>query len=151
MSRKDDIQQGTITGGSKRKLNRDIFAFAFFLVLSFAFWYLNSLSKDLEADIRYPLVINNIPKDKVPENAIPERLNLVFAGPGYSILKQKLTGVNDPLIIDFQKNAVRASRNGKNQKYYIATSGLIKNFNNQLKSDCKIVSLKPDTIFITFK
>lgn len=151
MDQKDDIRTETISGGKKKQLNRDFLAFLFFLLLAFVFWYLNSLGKDIEADIRYPLVINNIPKDRTPETGVPDRLNLVLSGPGYSILKQKLTGVKDPLTIDFTKNAIRASRNGKTQKYFIATSGLIRNLNTQLGSDCKILSLKPDTIFITLR
>ena len=151
MDQKDDIHSAPVPNGAKNRLNREIVAFVFFLCLSFAFWYLNSLSKDLEAEVRYPLVINNLPKEKVPDAGIPSRLNLVLSGPGYSILGQKLKGVNYPLTIDFSKNAVRSSRNGKTQKYYVAISGLIKDFNTQIKSDCKIVSMKPDTIFITLK
>ena len=46
-------------------INRDVVVFAFFLFLSFGFWYLNSLGKEIEADIRYPVKYINIPKDRV--------------------------------------------------------------------------------------
>ena len=45
-------------------INRDVVVFAFFLFLSFGFWYLNSLGKEMEADIKYPVKYINIPKDR---------------------------------------------------------------------------------------
>ena len=149
MHRKDDIRSNSDRKKVSKFLNRNIFAFAFFLVLSFFFWYLNGLSKDIEAEIKYPVVFKNFPKEKVSATVLPEKLSIVLAGPGYSILKQKLGGTKIPLEIDFSKSAIKTSRTGKSQKYFIASSGLIKNFNSQLKSDCKIILLKPDTIFIT--
>ena len=42
-----------LTKKKVRIINRDVGVFAFFLVLSFLLWYLNSLGKENEAGIKY--------------------------------------------------------------------------------------------------
>jgi len=52
-------------GSFRRKGNghdRDIVIFGFFLLLSFIFWYLNSLEKEVEYSIRYPVRYVNLPE-----------------------------------------------------------------------------------------
>ena len=41
---------------SEKFLNRELPVFAFFLLLSFVFWYLNELSKELQGSINYPVL-----------------------------------------------------------------------------------------------
>jgi hypothetical protein len=36
-------------------VHRDVIVYAFCLILSFVFWYLNSLGKDFETGIKYPV------------------------------------------------------------------------------------------------
>ena len=45
--------------------------FAFFLFLSFGLWYINSLGKEVEADIKYPVKYINIPKDRTIAEETP--------------------------------------------------------------------------------
>jgi len=131
--------------------NRNFIVFAFFLLLSFIFWYLNSLGKDLDTSIRYPVRYTNMPKDKGVAEDLPSRVYLYLSGPGYSILRMKVTGNNTPLTIDFAKVSYRPTRNRGSTEYYILTSGLIQNLNSQIKSECRITSIKPDTLFFSFK
>jgi len=131
--------------------NRNFIVFAFFLLLSFIFWYLNSLGKDLDTSIRYPVRYTNMPKDKGVAEDLPSRVYLYLNGSGYSILRMKVTGNNSPLTIDFSKLNYRPTRNRGSTEYYILTSGLIQNLNSQIKSECRITSIKPDTLFFSFK
>ncbi len=131
--------------------NRNFMVFAFFLLLSFIFWYLNSLGKNLDTNIRYPVRYTNMPKDIAEAEDLPSRVYLYLTGPGYSILQMKVTGNNSPLTIDFSKVSYRPARNGNPADYYIVTSGLIQNLNSQIKSECRITSIKPDTIFFSLK
>jgi hypothetical protein len=132
-----------------KAINRDIAVFAFFLFLSFVFWYLNSLGKENEAGIRYLVKFTNIPKERIIISEQPEDLNLFLKGPGYSILKLEILGKKPPLIIDISKVSYKRYPGDKELNYYIVTSGLIRSFNVQIRSGCEITSIKPDTLFFT--
>lgn len=131
-------------------INSDVVVFAFFLLLSFTLWYLNSLGKEAEADIRYTVRYINIPKGRVLPEEEPSRINLSLKGPGYSILKLKYPGKKTPITIDLAKVTYIKVPESKASDYYILTSGLTKNFAVQLRSGCDVISIKPDTLFLTF-
>jgi hypothetical protein len=130
-------------------ISKDGLVFIFFLILSFVFWYLNSLGKEIESGIRYPVKFVNLPREKVINNESPVRLNLFIKGPGYAILKLKMSGIRTPLEIDFSKVSYKRIPDSKAMDYFIVTSGLAKSFSVQLRSGCEIVSIKPDTLFFT--
>lgn len=129
-------------------INRDIAVFAFFLFLSFILWYLNSLGKEIEAGIIYPVKYTNIPRERIITGEQPNDLDLFLKGPGYSILKLKISG-KKTLIIDISKVNYKRAPGEKALNYYIVTSGLTKSLNVQIRSGCEITSIKPDTIFFT--
>ena len=146
-------ENGIRTGNLKKKgvsvINRDVMVFAFFLLLSFVFWYLNSLGKEIEAGIRYPAKFINLPKTRVINDNTPVKLNLYLKGPGYSILKLKLSGNKTPVKIDISQVSYKRVSGSKTQDYFIVTSGLAKSLSVQLRSGCEITSIKPDTLFFT--
>jgi hypothetical protein len=148
---KDGIASQNLPKKERATIKSNVLVFAFFLFLSFVFWYLNSLGKELETDIRYPVKYANLPKDRVLSANFPSRLNLILKGPGYSILQLKLTGRSSPAVIDFSKVGYKRVSDRESNGYYILTSGLIPSFNKQLKSVCKVTSVKPDTIFFSFR
>jgi hypothetical protein len=125
--------------------------FAFFLFISFIFWYLNSLGKNLEAEIRYPVRYISIPKGMVLSEELPEKLYLNLLGPGYSIFKLKYSGNRTPAIIDISKVGYKRVKGSSRSGYFMVTSGLVKNLSAQLKTECKILSIKPDTLFFSFE
>lgn len=124
--------------------------FSVFFFLSFIFWYLNSLGKAIQSDIKYPVKFINVPKDRELALA-PTRLNLFLQGTGFSMLRLKISGNSDPAIIDLSKVPYKSVRNNKSTDFYLITSGLVQNFNVQLKPECRITSVKPDTLFFSFK
>jgi hypothetical protein len=132
-----------------RMTNRDIAVFAFFLFLSFIFWYFNSLGKENEAGIKYQVKYTNIPEEKIITSEQPTDLNIFLKGPGYSILKLKISGKKEPLIIDLSKVSYKRTPGYKGLNYYIVSSGLTKNLNLQIRSGCEITSIKPDTLFFS--
>jgi hypothetical protein len=151
VNKKDATQSGNLSGKGLKPINRNILVFAFFLLLSFVFWYLNSLGKEIETNVRYPVTYKNIPGNRTLAGEIPPRLNLLLKGHGYSILRLKISGTGTPIVIDFSKVSYKRIQNSKAGDYYLVTSGLIQNFNSQLKSEGKITSIKPDTLFFLFK
>lgn len=130
-------------------IKRDVLVFAFFLLLSFVFWYLNSLGKEIEAGIRFPVRYINLPGDRVILEETKVRLNLWLKGPGYSILKLKVSGKRIPVLIDISKVNYKKVPGSKALNYFILTSGLTKSLTIQLRSGCEITSIKPDTLFFT--
>lgn len=142
-----------MTAEEKRKkrsiLNRELPVFAFFLLLSFVFWYLNELGKELEGTINYPVRYINPPKDRIITGDLPDKLEMDLRGPGYSILKMKLSGSRAPVVIDFTRVAPKRIP-GTTPHYYLVTSGLIQNFSKQLHADFEIISIHPDTLFFGY-
>lgn len=132
-------------------INRDVVVFAFFLFLSFVLWYLNSLGKENEAAIWYPVKYTNLPKERIITADPKTRLNIFLKGPGSSILKLKLSGRKIPVTIDISKVNYKRVSGSVEPDYFIVTSGLIKSFNVQLRSGCEITSIKPDTLFFTLE
>ena len=132
-------------------INSDVVVFAFFLLLSFTLWYLNSLGKEAEADIKYTVRYINIPDGRVLPDDAPARISLSIKGPGYSILKLKYPGKKTPVIIDLAKVTYKKVPESKAPDYYIITSGLAKSFTLQLRSGCEVISIKPDTLFLSFE
>jgi hypothetical protein len=140
-----------ISGKGVRSFNTDLLVFAFFLLLSFIFWYLNSLRKEIEVDLRYPVKYINVPRDRNVSSEMPEKLTLNLKGPGYSIIKLKISGNRAPLVIDFSKVTWKRVPESKTPDYFIVSNGLVAIFSRQLRSDFQIVSVKPDTLFFTLQ
>jgi hypothetical protein len=133
-----------------RVIIRDNLVFIFFLFISFTLWYLNYLEKDIEASISYPVRYINPPRDRVLNRGLPDKLNIDLKGPGYSILKLKLSGNRAPVVVDLSKVSYRRLPGSKPQSFYLISSGLIRSFTTQLRTDCEISTVKPDTIFFVF-
>lgn len=145
------IWLNSYTGKGKDGINKDLIIFAFFLFLSFTFWFLNSLGKVIETDIRYPVRYANIPRERVLVEDLPaRRLTLFLKGPGYSILKLKMSGNRTPVILDISDINYRRVPGSSTLSYYIITSGLIPKLTSQLRAECQITSIKPDSLFFTF-
>jgi len=137
------------SGGGR--INRDVLVFTFFLFLSFIFWYLNSLGKDVEAGIKYHIKYTNLPKERLIVDDSQARLILYLKGTGFSILKLKLSVNKTPVDIDISKVNYKRMPGSRNPDYFIITSGLAKSLTLQLRSGCEITSIKPDTLFFTLE
>lgn len=134
----------------KEGINRNVATFIFFLILSFALWYINSLGKDSEADIHVNISFINVPKGLTISDNAPSRVDLTVKGPGFSILKHKFPLTQNTLVIDLSATVYKRVPESKSLDYYIISSGLVKPFSVQLRSDCSVVSLKKDTLFLSF-
>jgi|WetSurMetagenome_2_1015567.scaffolds.fasta_scaffold30775_3 hypothetical protein len=133
----------------KNNLNKEVFIFVFFLFLSSLFWYLNELGKDVDTTIQYPVRYINPPKGRVLTGNLPDRISMELQGPGYSILKMKLSGSRAPVVVDFSKITPKRVP-GKQSSYYLVFSSLTESFSRQLHADFTISAIKPDTIFYGF-
>ena len=107
------------------------------------------MGKEIESEVKYPVRYINLPKERVLTEGLPARLDLNLKGPGYSILKLKLSGNRAPLILDISTINYRRVPGSKTLDYYILTSGLILGVNNQLGPNAKLLSISPDTLFFS--
>lgn len=130
-------------------INRDVGIFAFFLFLAFIFWYLNSLGKETEAEIKFSVKYTGIPNDRSIRDESGTFLNLFLKGRGSSILKLKLSGNKAPVAVDLSKVSYKRMPGSKELNYFIITSGLSKSLAVQLGSVFEVTSVKPDTLFFT--
>jgi hypothetical protein len=133
-----------------RGIDKDTLIFCFFLLLSFVFWYLNTLGKDTNYNIRYPVRYINLPEERVLAEDLPSRLDIYLKGPGYSILKLKLSGNRAPLVLDISSVNYKRVPGSRTLSYYAVTSALIPKLKNQLRAECEITTIKPDTLFFEF-
>jgi hypothetical protein len=146
---KKSITTSKFSGKGARLFNDDLLIFAFFLLLSFIFWYLNSLRKEIEVDLNYPVKYVNIPRERTLGGKMPNKLLFNLKGPGYSIIKLKISGNRAPVLIDFSNVTWKKVPGTGDPEYFILSNGLIPNFSRQLRSEFQIISVKPDTLFFT--
>jgi hypothetical protein len=146
---KDEKQPGSLKSKRGGTINRDLAGFAFFLFISFVFWYLNFLGKDMESSVSYPVIYAKVPANRTLISQKTEHMNLSLKGTGFSIIKLKVKGTTDPLSIDLSKANYKRVNGSREMNYYILTSGLSRILALQLSSDCEIISVKPDTLFFT--
>jgi hypothetical protein len=148
---RDGTRNSNLSGKGLTRINRNLLIFTFFLLLSFVFWYLNSLSKEVDTVIKYPVTYTNIPEGKTVAGNLSSKLSLVLKGYGYSILRLKITANGNPVAIDLSGVSYNHSDDGDSSDYYIITAPLITTINVQLLSECKVMSVKPDTLFFSLK
>ncbi|MCD4769034.1 MAG: hypothetical protein K8R35_02560 [Bacteroidales bacterium] len=146
---KDNLTQ-KINGYKKRLVTREVAVFSFFLLLSFIFWFLNALSKDISGKTDYPVRYINFPEERVLVNELPDHLRLTLNGAGYSLLKKKLGGGKSPLVVDIEKVSKVVTGNNENYRFYLLTYGLRESFSRQIRADFEISYVNPDTIFFEF-
>ncbi len=130
----------------KKRNKGNLFQFAIFLFLSFIFWYLSELGENFTVDVRYPIAFENTP-DAFDSEHMPQRVNLDLEGRGFSMMKFKMSGKANPYVINFNQIHYSKSSVGQKGDYFILTSRLVTPMTEQLKPPCKIVSVKPDTLF----
>lgn len=133
----------------KRVSQSDIIIFTVFFVLTFIFWYLSALRKEIKADVKYPIEYHNTPSNFDSDEML-HRMELHLEGTGSSMMKLKKNGRENPIIIDFDKNAYYYIPNKETdgvETYYLLTSEMLVTVTEQLKATCKISYLKPDTLF----
>lgn len=149
MSQEDrrEIWRARISEIRKRIFRREVAVFSFFLLLASIFWFLNALSKDIEGRISYPVRYINFPEGWTLVNELPDHLELTVEGPGYSIVQTKLGGQRGSKIIDLDLVSREVQEDSDKLKFYILSFNLRNLLSSQLRSDFRISSLSPDTIF----
>lgn len=134
----------------KRLFNRNVAVFSFFLLLSFIFWFINALSKNITGTINFPVRYVNFPEDLALVNELPDKLTLEIEGPGYPVLKTKISGNKTPLVIDVNNSGLSVRGNETELEFFISSYNLRETFIRQIRSDFGIISVSPETLNFVF-
>ncbi|HUS87541.1 MAG TPA: hypothetical protein VMW76_09895 [Bacteroidales bacterium] len=152
MSQEDkfNISETWFANLRSRIINRNVGIFTFFLLLAFVFWFLNALSKDMTGRIKYPVRYTDFPKEMALLNELPQELDLTLEGPGYSILKTRLSGNKPPVIIDVSDMNYTMVEDGSRFRLFVLTYGLRDMIKRQMRAEFDITEINPDTITFEF-
>ena len=139
-----------LLGLRKQLFSRNVAVFLFFLILSFLFWFLNNISKDMTGRINYPVRYINFPEERALVNELPDKLELTLNGPGKSIIMTKLGGNKTPIIIDIARVNYNIVQDDDKYRFFILSYSLREMFARQLRAEYEISSISPDTLYFEF-
>jgi len=134
----------------RTRLDRNFLMFLFFVFIAAIFWLLNELNKDSITDISYPVKYTNLPGQKILVNDLPSKLAIKIQGPGYTLLKYKMSPRFIPLNLDMRSYFLRQKPGASDDEQYVLTRDLINRFERRLDGVTSIIEILPDTLFFRF-
>jgi len=128
------------------KFNQNILIFGFFLIISFLFWFFNSLSNEYDTELTIPIEYTHISDNKLVPDAQSNELKVKITAIGYKIVNYK-TSSFDSVIVDLNRFKPKLVLGLTNRKYYILTQRVKEQLVNSLGSEVKLNVITPDTLF----
>ena len=123
-----------------REKGRDMLVFAFFLVVSSGFWLLQKLDDTIEADIKVPLELVNVPNGIIITSPLPEEVTVTVRDRGTNLLNymQSNDGI-DPIRLDYAiyDNGAVAG------KASVSATDVQRAFLQQMNSSVEVVRMHP--------
>jgi len=125
----------------KIRLNKRVYMFLFFLVISIILWLLIKLRYEYVSTITYKVNLSELPETKVALTSDSLTVTLRVKALGYNLLRYKLFKYYKPLSISAQgADFVKGN-------YYVVLSGQLDNFTSQLGADFTLLEVSPDTLY----
>ena len=121
-----------------------------FLLIAITIWYLNALSEDYTAEIKFSVKYTDLPDDKVLANMPPDRLFLTINAQGFTLLKYRFRPIFYPIAIEASYNTLRRKNNSTQGEFYIAPNLIHPRISSQLGSDVELRNVAPDTLNFVF-
>lgn len=128
----------------KKMWNRQTLVFLFFLVLSSAFWLLQTFNEVYEQEIEVEIEVKDVPQGVVLTNEVPGSIKAVVRDRGVVLLGYKYGEKQPRLVVD----ATGFTRS--EGRFRLAGSELVRAVRQQLSASTEIVSLRPDTLNIYY-
>ncbi|MBT3611593.1 MAG: YbbR-like domain-containing protein [Flavobacteriales bacterium] len=91
--------------------NKKLSTYAFFLFISFSFWFVSMLSKQHETSLKVPLIYSNLPADKLVADPVSNFVEVRVKAPGFSILFYNLFNFSK-LSLDIDKANTKPNKDG---------------------------------------
>lgn len=120
--------------------SREFLIFLFFFVIASAFWLLQTLNSDYEAEFSIPVRLKDVPNNVVLTSEPPSELRIKVKDKGTVLLNYMLGKSFFPVNLDFD------NYRGKNNHVRIYASEFEKKILNQLNASTHLLSVKPDTL-----
>lgn len=120
--------------------SREFFVFLFFFLIAGAFWLLQTLNSDYEAEFSIPIRLKNVPNNVVLTSEPPSELHIKVKDKGTVLLNYMLGKSFFPVNLDF------GDYHGRNNHVRIYSSEFEKKILSQLNASTHLLSVKPDTL-----
>ncbi|MBN1650610.1 MAG: hypothetical protein JW857_04735 [Bacteroidales bacterium] len=120
------------------------------LLIASGLWLLIKLSGDFQTNQQVRLEFTNFPVDKVLINKPDSLLQVKTDNNGFDALRQYLFNRNKTITIDLSR-AKHLDINSKVQKYYILSSSLYNEIEEEFKTAEQILNIEPDSILLLFE
>ena len=140
----------TIKQDDKIAFKKKALIFGFFLVVSTAFWFINTLSDYYSTEISYPIVYQNFPKQKVNIGNPSSYLKIKVRALGYIILRYSLSSKYIPITFNVNSFSMKRLPGNDSSVFYIQTQYTRDYIAKQLSSEFEIIDIKPDTLYFRF-
>ncbi len=128
------------------RLGKNLSVFLICLCLTTVFWLLNAFTKDYSTELNFPLRYENVPKNQVIVNDLPEFLTVEVNGFGFKLLSFYLFGSLDSLSVDYNSGIKKFRTDG--DLSIIPKSRLKELADSEIPSDIKIESINLDSLRI---
>jgi len=132
----------------KFRINKNAIVFAFFLLLSVVFWFLNALGKEYTTEINYPITFANLSDNQAFIGKVPNTVRLKVGGLGFTLLQYKFSYALLPFIVDLQNNKPARLKAGDKYSFFLHSQELNSQFANHLGSELRLYSIITDTLFL---
>lgn len=119
---------------------KECLVFLFFVLVSFAFWMLQTLDDVYQTEFKVPLRLKNVPKEVVLTSELPNEVRVRVEDRGTVLLNYMLGRTFFPVSFDF--NDYR----DKGTHVHIPSAELLKKVAAQLNVSTHLISVRPDTL-----
>lgn len=127
--------------------NKRLGTYAFFIIMSFAFWCLTMMSKIHETTLVVPIIYINYPEDLVEIEAPLEYVKVRVKTTGISIILFHLLK-NNSIVLNYMVSNSQPINNGKNL-FWIMNSKR-NEIANALGSSMEIMDITPERVIVPF-
>lgn len=122
------------------KQSREFFVFLFFFLIAGAFWLLQTLNDDYEAELTMPVRLRGVPNNIVMTSEPPSELKVRVKDKGVVLLNYMVARNFYPINLEFN------DYKGKNNHIKIYATEFEKKILNQLNASTRLLSVRPDTL-----
>lgn len=119
---------------------KECLVFLFFVLVSFAFWMLQTLDDVYQTEFKVPLRLKNVPKEAVLTSELPNEVRVRVEDRGTVLLNYMLGRTFFPVSFDFN------NYRDKGTHVHISSAELLKKVAAQLNVSTHLISVRPDTL-----
>lgn len=122
------------------KQSREFFVFLLFFFIAGAFWLLQTLNDDYEADLSMPVRLRGVPNNVVLTSEPPSEVKVRVKDKGVVLLNYYVTRNFYPINLEFN------DYKGANNHIKIYATEFEKSILSQLNASTRLLSVRPDTL-----